>query len=628
MHDGALTQSDISDDNVNSDPPRALTLAAHQMSELIEQGELSIPAMRAIMWNTHGGSDADGAWDWRAAYDCAETGLLLALKRDPELDLSSHEAVLGQITRAEDLLVSMPTQTRRSEDQMRMQQFSTPVPLALLMVAAAYLEQGAYASSRPCSKQKGEIAEKEETGGSRGAPSPTDLTTAPVAPLTVLEPSAGCGALAMLAQKAGCVTFANELDPRRRALCAQVLDQDVSGLDAEFIANADFAQDVDRVLINPPFSSSKARAGDTTIALRHAISAMACLKDGGRMVAILPEGAFGPRQSKWLSKLLDQARVRLHIALPRPAFAKSGTSIPTRLLVLDKDCGPSAFPTCHHVDSMAEAAQRIANLAPAPLASTAAGQMTRQQSAAPAATSPTPPQASAQAPVKSPPSPQPQSSSLAISVRSRNEGKYGAAIAVEPEARGSEQGDAQVWNGPSAIQPRPKLLPGAARKMPGKAVASTSTGTETAESAIAALSYQLRGDGAIAPESNVEEAASPETATQAGAQNTATAGIQDDGRETTATTDPAATEDAAQISDSFASWSCRRIDIKDAEPHPSDLVESVAMASVALPAPKLADDLNIALAKRTVTEGALSEAQLETLIMAETASYDGCPAEH
>ena len=49
------------------------------------------------------------------------------------------------------------------------------------------------------------------------------------------------------------------------------------------------------------------------------------------------------------------------------------------------------------------------------------------------------------------------------------------------------------------------------------------------------------------------------------------------------------------------------------------------MASVALPAPKLADDLNIALAKRTVTEGALSEAQLETLIMAETAFSEDLP---
>jgi hypothetical protein len=81
MHDGALTQTDISTDQVNLDPTRALTLAAHQMSELIEQGALSITAMRAIMWNTHGGSDAEGAWDWRAAYDCAEAGLLLALER-------------------------------------------------------------------------------------------------------------------------------------------------------------------------------------------------------------------------------------------------------------------------------------------------------------------------------------------------------------------------------------------------------------------------------------------------------------------------------------------------------------------------------------------------------------------
>ena len=139
MADGALTQTNISTEQGKLDPTRALTLAAHQMSELTRQGDLSIPAMRAIMWNTHGGSDAEGAWDWRAAYDCAEAGLLLALKRDPEFDLSSREAVLRHIPCAEDLLASMPTQTRRSEDQMRMQQFSTPVPLAMLMAAAADL---------------------------------------------------------------------------------------------------------------------------------------------------------------------------------------------------------------------------------------------------------------------------------------------------------------------------------------------------------------------------------------------------------------------------------------------------------------------------------------------------------
>jgi hypothetical protein len=558
MADGALTQTEGFQDRVQPDPTRAVTLAAHQMSELIEQGELSIPAMRAIMWNTHGGSDAQGAWDWRAAYDCAEAGLLLAIKRDPEFDLSSKEAVLRQLTRAEDLLASMPTQTRRSEDQIRMQQFSTPLPLAVLMVAAADLGQGAQ-NLGLCSKQKSEIAEEENTGGARIAPSRAALTAADVVGLTVLEPSAGCGALAVLAQKAGCVTLANELDPRRRVLCAQVLDQDVSGVDAEFIANAEFAHGVDRVLINPPFSSSKARAGDSTIALRHAVSAMECLKDGGRMVAILPDGAFGPRQSKWLTKLLDQAQVRLHMALPRAAFAKSGTSIPTRLLVLDKGCGLGEFPRCHHVDTMAEAEALVRSLAPAQLATGAA-----QQSAAPTVGSKATPQVNPKDQAKSHPSCPPQSSS-------------------------------------SAIQSRKILLP-------GKAAALASTGTSDAEASISPLSYTLHGHGAIASESEAQEGASGATGAQTGAAET--------------TNDSA---DAAQISDSFASWSCRRIDIEGAQGHPSDLVESVAMASVSLPAPKPADDLNIALAKRTVTEGALSEAQLETLIMAETAFSENLP---
>ena len=110
--------------------------------------------------------------------------------------------------------------------------------------------QGAQ-DSGDCAKSKSGIAEKEKAGGNVAASDQHGLDAANVSALTVLEPSAGCGALAMLAQKASCAVVANELDPRRRALCAQVLDQDISGLDAEFIANADFAYGADRVLINP-----------------------------------------------------------------------------------------------------------------------------------------------------------------------------------------------------------------------------------------------------------------------------------------------------------------------------------------------------------------------------------------
>ncbi|HBM39567.1 MAG TPA: hypothetical protein DD402_07015, partial [Sulfitobacter sp.] len=77
--------------------------------------------------------------------------------------------------------------------------------------------------------------------------------------------------------------------------------------------------------------------------------------------------------------------------------------------------------------------------------------------------------------------------------------------------------------------------------------------------------------------------------------------------------------DNTPISDIYARYRPQRIEIAGAQEHPTPLVESIAMASVAprMPSNTGSDDLR--LPARLIEEGHLSEAQLETIIMAHDA---------
>jgi hypothetical protein len=77
--------------------------------------------------------------------------------------------------------------------------------------------------------------------------------------------------------------------------------------------------------------------------------------------------------------------------------------------------------------------------------------------------------------------------------------------------------------------------------------------------------------------------------------------------------------DITPVSDIYARYRPQRIDIAGAQEHPTPLVESIAMASVAPPVPSGAACAELRLPARLIEEGHLSEAQLETIIMAHDA---------
>jgi len=112
----------------------------------------------------------------------------------------------------------------------------------------------------------------------------------------VLEPSAGTGLLAILAELAGASLALNELADAR----AGVLDQLFPGLSATRCDAAHIDDHLDVgivpsvVLMNPLFSAVAhvdRRMADA--ALRHIASALARMPDGGRLIAITGAG-FAP----------------------------------------------------------------------------------------------------------------------------------------------------------------------------------------------------------------------------------------------------------------------------------------------------------------------------------------------
>lgn len=259
-----------------------------------------------------GRSDAEGGWTLRDAYDALELAQVLVVT-GASSPVDEREPI-ATLRRLEELAGSLPTQSHRAEEQVALQAFSTPLPLAWLAGRAARL-------------------------------APVDV---------VLEPSAGTGLLACSAARAGCRLFLNEIDSGRRACLAAAYPAAVlSGHDGELIDDLlDPAVRPSLVLMNPPFARGSGRGDDRFAGARHLLAALARLAPGGRLVAIMPE-SFGESGagSALREKADEQASLRLDALLAPGCFAKHGTGVAVRFLVYDKLKGAPAAP-CGGVDRL------------------------------------------------------------------------------------------------------------------------------------------------------------------------------------------------------------------------------------------------------------------------------------
>lgn len=267
---------------------RQLQQALSHIGAEIEERPLRSSSLARIMRETFGGSDAAGAWDWRMAYDMMQAAAVMQVGRGKDVDASASARMLA---------MRLLTETRRSEQQIKLQQFSTPLSYAALVARAAAIRTGE----------------------------------------TVLEPSAGTGALAAFAARAGGKVMLNEIDPFRRALLKALFGCDVTDHDGEHIDDLLNEPDLPSVVVmNPPFASSVDRSKDKHIAAKHLIGAAKRLAPGGRLVAIMPMGFTPDRDTAHWARACGFLTPRLALTIPGHVYRKLGTSVDTQLMVFDK----------------------------------------------------------------------------------------------------------------------------------------------------------------------------------------------------------------------------------------------------------------------------------------------------
>ncbi len=164
--------------------------------------------------------------------------------------------------------------------------------------------------------------------------------------MQVLEPSAGTGNIAVLARRAGATVDTNEIDPRRRGLL-EIQGFSPTAIDAERLDNL-LPPDrlYDAVVMNPPFSATGGRVHghNTQFGARHVEQALLRLKPGGRLAAIVGQGMAldRPKFHAWWAEVKGRFRVRANVGIDGNAYAKFGTSFDHQVIVIDND-GPTQW---------------------------------------------------------------------------------------------------------------------------------------------------------------------------------------------------------------------------------------------------------------------------------------------
>ena len=253
-----------------------------------------------------GGTQAEGAYAVKDAYDGMEAGINRYLRTNaaafnPIGTPTQAKPIVEALRRLYDRL---PTQTKRTQEQVEMQQFSTPHPHAYAMTWVANLQ-------------------------------PQDV---------VLEPSAGTGNLAVHALNAGVrEVHANELAEGR----ANLLEQTLPDLTAVYRENATHLNAVlpqavqpTVILMNPPFSADPLRPGkrDLAVAATHIEQALDRLQPGGRLVALTGRGmgVYSPKFRAWFRQLHKDHSIRANVLISGKEYRKLGTTFDNRVIVIDK----------------------------------------------------------------------------------------------------------------------------------------------------------------------------------------------------------------------------------------------------------------------------------------------------
>ena len=292
----------------------ALFAAARTLLPVLEAGRpLDAGTLRDAMTRAFGATDAEGAWLWKDAYEAAEAAVVLfvqrygrAMRKQTGAGPDGPRHMLAML----DAVAALePSHTKRSEEQIRLQQFSTPLPLAYAALRAAAIRPGD----------------------------------------TVLEPSAGTGMLAVMAEcamgnRAAGSLYLNEYAHARAHLLTHLFPQAVTtAFNAEAIADRLHDVTPTVVIMNPPFSATPGVDRIRHDAdLRHIRSAFSMLPPGGRLVTITSANCI-PGDAAWrdtFDSVDGGACTVFTMAIDGRAYARRGTGFDTRLTVIDRSSEP------------------------------------------------------------------------------------------------------------------------------------------------------------------------------------------------------------------------------------------------------------------------------------------------
>ena len=273
-----------------------------------------------------GGTQADGTYTVKDAYDALELAVNRYVLSMGPIDTDEVQEARNVIGALKSLLGRIPTQSKRTEEQQAMQQFSTPPTLA-------------YAANWVADVKASDV---------------------------YLEPSAGIGGLAVFGKKAGATVIANELSKRRMeivkasGIADTVLNENAENLSAILeprIASGKIQRPT-VVVMNPPFSNSavSGKRGDTMIGAKHVEEALKLLPPGGRLVAIVGEGmAMGkPTFAPWWKRIGATYDVRANVGVSGDEYRKYGTTFGNQLLVIDKVAPTGRTPIAGNVAKVEE----------------------------------------------------------------------------------------------------------------------------------------------------------------------------------------------------------------------------------------------------------------------------------
>ena len=391
----------------------------------------------------------------------------------------------------------------------------------------------------------------------------------------------------------------NELSERRAEVLKEMNFDRLFTENAEQINNI-LPKDVKPtiVIMNPPFSSTAGRTkgkNNTKNAKAHIEQALKRLEPGGRLVAIVGRGMANntPTFKDWWEKLRKEYTVQSNIGINGKNYSKYGTSFDVQIVVIDK-IGPNKSDTIiGRVDNLEDILPRLEGIRD--------GRVQIQPSRKTE-----------------------QTTDQSIGEKTPNESQAGSGsgttlyIPTDGVGTGERQGGDSGRNGsPSNGKPAGGSIPNNVRSTPATSDGLTDEarpGTGSNLVGPEGISTDENAGGSVPVSSGESKGSTKKHESAGNGHSSGGISIEVKGEESI----KAQKELKEEV---YSEYVPQKLKVPGAKPHPADLVQSTAMASVDPPTPTYTPNLP----KEVIPEGKLSLAQIESIVYAGQAHSEVLP---